>query len=57
MKPREEDLAYLLELLSYGTLRPNIAAKYPLARAGEALARLEKGHVSGKIIISVKEGE
>jgi NADPH:quinone reductase-like Zn-dependent oxidoreductase len=57
MKPREEDLAHLLELLSDGTLRPNIVARYPLARAGEALARLEKGHVSGKIIISVKEGE
>jgi NADPH:quinone reductase-like Zn-dependent oxidoreductase len=57
MKPRCEDLTVLLDFASVGTIRPNIVARYPLARAGEALTQLEQGHASGKIIISIVEGD
>jgi NADPH:quinone reductase-like Zn-dependent oxidoreductase len=57
MRPSKENLALLLKYLDSGELRPNVVARYPLPRANEALTLLEEGHVAGKIIIFVKEGE
>jgi NADPH2:quinone reductase len=41
----------LLELWGSGKIRPPVAGEYPMERAAEALARLEKGHVSGKLLL------
>ena len=57
MKPSPDDLSVLLEYLASGAITPNITARYPLRRAGEALSMLDRGHAAGKIIISVEEGE
>ncbi len=42
----------LVELWRAGKIRPPIAGEYPLARAAEALGRLERGHVNGKLLLS-----
>ena len=57
MNPSPDDLSVLLEYLASGAITPNITARYPLRRAGEALSMLDRGHAAGKIIISVEEGE
>lgn len=40
-------------LMVAGRLDPNITATYPLSRAGEALALVESGHASGKLVIDM----
>lgn len=47
------DLGMLAELLAEKAFRPVIGRSYPLADVAEALLYLEKGHASGKIVISV----
>lgn len=51
--PRHEVLTALLELLAEGRLAPVIAQEYAFAEAGTALARLEDGHVAGKLVVHV----
>lgn len=41
----------LVELWSAGKIRPPVAGEYPLDRAAEALARLERGGVGGKLLL------
>ncbi|GAT74145.1 NAD(P)-dependent alcohol dehydrogenase [Microbacterium hydrocarbonoxydans] len=48
---RPEVLTRLLELLSEGRIAPVIAQEYPFAEASAALARLEDGHVVGKLVV------
>jgi len=50
------DLAALFRMLGEGKLRPHIAATYPLARGGEAIAALASRKVSGKLVITPREG-
>lgn len=52
-KVRADDLALLGAWLAEGSLKPFIAQTYPLADAPQACARLEDGHVGGKLIVSV----
>jgi NADPH2:quinone reductase len=40
-------------LVAAGQLAPVIEATYPLERIGEAHARLERGHMRGKIVVTV----
>jgi len=47
-------LERVAELMATGRLDPNITATYPLARAGEALALVESGHASGKLVIDMR---
>jgi NADPH:quinone reductase-like Zn-dependent oxidoreductase len=47
------DLATLADLLAQGAFRPVIGRRYPLADVADAIRYLEKGHASGKIVISV----
>lgn len=46
-----EDLTQVLRLLATGVLTPQIAAEFPLADAGLALALAESRTVAGKIVI------
>ncbi|MFE6131886.1 medium chain dehydrogenase/reductase family protein [Streptomyces sp. NPDC056437] len=46
-----EDLTQVLRLLAGGVLTPQIAAEFPLAEAGSALALAESRTVAGKIVI------
>jgi NADPH:quinone reductase-like Zn-dependent oxidoreductase len=48
------DLAFLSDLLQKGTIRPVIDRRYPLEDAAQAMAYLQEGHSSGKIIIDVE---
>ncbi|MBV1941193.1 NADP-dependent oxidoreductase [Streptomyces sp. BV286] len=47
-------LERVAELMAAGRLDPNITATYPLARAEEALALVESGHASGKLVIDMR---
>jgi len=50
-KANAADLKALFGLLAEGKLRPHVAATYPLARGGEAIAALAGREVSGKLVI------
>ncbi|QNE22058.1 zinc-binding dehydrogenase [Kribbella qitaiheensis] len=50
-KHLEEDLGAVFELLADGTLKANVAARFPLDEAAAALALAESHTVSGKIIL------
>ena len=53
---RDRPTATLLELADLvmrGVLDPCITATYPLDRAADALAEVETGHVTGKVVITV----
>ncbi len=47
------DLATLFAWLAEGSLRPHIAARYPLERGGEALRALLDRRVSGKLVLTI----
>jgi len=49
------EYAAVVEQLGRGELRPIVDAEYPLARAREALERLEQGGQLGKIAITIAE--
>jgi len=53
-KRNQKDLVRLKELLEAGRIRPVIEKRYPLSKAAEAIAYLEKGHVQGKLVITVE---
>jgi NADPH:quinone reductase-like Zn-dependent oxidoreductase len=46
-----EDLTQVLQLLADGVLTAQVAAEFPLADAGAALALAESRTVAGKVII------
>ncbi|MBW8827434.1 MAG: NADP-dependent oxidoreductase [Acidobacteria bacterium] len=46
-------LIELADLVVRGALDPNITATYPLERAADALAEVQTGHVTGKVVITV----
>ncbi|REJ08377.1 NAD(P)-dependent alcohol dehydrogenase [Microbacterium bovistercoris] len=48
---KPEMLRELLALVEAGTISPLIEAEYPFDEAGAALARVEAGHVVGKIVV------
>lgn len=50
-KHLEEDLGHVFALLADGTLKANIAARFPLEDAAAALALAESRTVSGKVIL------
>jgi NADPH:quinone reductase-like Zn-dependent oxidoreductase len=52
-KLRKDDLAVLGELVAQGRVRPVIERSYPLAAAGEALDRINQGHLRGKLAIRI----
>lgn len=52
----QEDLALLTELFEAGQVVPVIDRRYPLSEAPEAFRYLEAGHVRGKVVISMENG-
>ena len=48
-----EDLQALAEMVEAGQLTPVVGETFPLTDAAEAVRRLERGHVGGKIVITV----
>jgi NADPH:quinone reductase-like Zn-dependent oxidoreductase len=52
-RPSGYDLAEMSELIAEGGLRPHIDGTYPLEQAGDALERLEDGHVRGKLVLEI----
>lgn len=51
LKPREEDLRLLAELIEAGRLTPVIGATYPLEEAPEAVRYVAGGHATGKAVV------
>ena len=52
-KLRHQDLDFLGQLVAQGRVKPVIEQTYGLAEAGQALARLNEGHLQGKLAIAV----
>lgn len=48
-----EAMAKITSVIEYGLVNPHVSALYPLARAGEAIAVVEDGHATGKIVIEM----
>jgi NADPH:quinone reductase-like Zn-dependent oxidoreductase len=53
VEPNRAQLAEIGRLIEAGQLRPVVAGVYPLARAREAYARAQAGHMRGKIVLRV----
>jgi NADPH:quinone reductase-like Zn-dependent oxidoreductase len=53
VKPNEEDLRFLKELIESGKLTPVIDRAYPLSETPEAIRYLENGHARGKVVITM----
>jgi NADPH:quinone reductase-like Zn-dependent oxidoreductase len=53
-QPSATQLAEIARLVETNELRPCVAAKYPLARAGEAQQRIEHEHTRGKLVLTVR---
>jgi len=54
---KEEDLAFLKELLEAGKVVPVIDRRYPLSEVAEAFRYLEEGHAKGKVVITVEHND
>jgi NADPH:quinone reductase-like Zn-dependent oxidoreductase len=52
MRPNQEDLIFVKELIEAGILKPVIDRCYPLSEAAEALQYYGKGHSRGKVVIT-----
>jgi NADPH2:quinone reductase len=50
-KPRREAMRRAVELLAGGTIRPAIAARFPLAEAHRAHSLIEQRSAMGKIVL------
>jgi len=56
-RPDGHQLARIASLIDEGKVRVKIAEVFPFDAVADALARLEKGHVQGKIVIDVSRSE
>ena len=52
-KPKQDDLAFVKELVEDDKIEPVIDRKYPLSEVPEAIRYLEKGHVRGNVVIQI----
>jgi NADPH:quinone reductase-like Zn-dependent oxidoreductase len=52
-RPDGAQLTRIASLIDSGDVRVSVEQVYPFDAVGEALARLEKGHVRGKIVVDV----
>jgi NADPH:quinone reductase-like Zn-dependent oxidoreductase len=55
-QPRQEDLAFMAELLETGQVVPVIDRCYALSETAQALAYYGQGHARGKVVIAVADG-
>ena len=52
-KANAANIAELMQLYAKGAIRPVVSERYPLARAGEAIARLAGRQAMGKIVVTM----
>lgn len=52
-KETREDLEALAELVDAGEVTPVVGKTYPLVEAADAVRELERGHATGKIVVTV----
>ena len=52
--PKQDDLAFLIELVQAGKMKPIIDRRYPLSEVPEAFRYYGEGRARGKIVISVE---
>lgn len=53
-KPSQKDYLLIAELFEAGKVKPVIERCYPLQELPEAISYLEKGHVKGKLVITME---
>ena len=51
LKRTAEALAKITGVIEYGLVDPHVSALHPLERSGEAIAAVENGHATGKVVI------
>lgn len=54
LKNKKEDMQAIANLLKSGELKPVISKRFPLDEIKEAHTALEKGHATGKIVITME---
>jgi NADPH:quinone reductase-like Zn-dependent oxidoreductase len=54
-KEGREDLETLASMIDAGQVTPVVGSTYPLAAAADALRELERGHATGKIVVTVAD--
>jgi NADPH:quinone reductase len=52
-KANAANIATLMQLYAKGAIKPRISERYPLARAGEAIAQLAQRKAMGKIVVTM----
>ena len=52
-KANAANIAELMQLYAKGAIKPLVSERYPLARAGEAIARLAARQAMGKIVVTM----
>ena len=55
VKPNQNDLIFLKELLEAGKVVPVIDSCYPLSEVAEAFHYIGEGHAQGKVVITVEQ--
>ena len=55
VKPNQNDLVFMKELLEAGKVVPVIDRCYPLSEIGEAYRYIGEGHAKGKVVIIVEQ--
>ena len=50
-----EDVGRLFSMLASGELRPRVFDRVPLERAADALARIARGEVKGKVVVELDD--
>jgi NADPH:quinone reductase-like Zn-dependent oxidoreductase len=53
VKPNQQDLLVMNDLLTSGKVKPVIVKRYPLSETADAMRYLDAGHAQGKVIITV----
>jgi len=53
VRPNQEDLDFMTELLEAGTVVPVIDRRYPLIEVAEAIRYYGEGHARGKVVITM----
>ena len=55
VKPNQNDLVFMKELIEAGKVVPVIDRRYPLSEVPEAFRYIEEGHAQGKVVITVEQ--
>jgi NADPH:quinone reductase-like Zn-dependent oxidoreductase len=53
VRPNQEDLVFMTELLEAGKVVPVIDRRYPLNEVAEAIRYYGEGHARGKVVITM----